>query len=187
MIKHLNLIWFGLVAIATLVLFLNPELLERESLAAFLERFGAEAFVIYLLICLTRSLLLIPSTPFIFAGAIAFPDWPLAVLAASMAGVLSGSLLIYSFPGIGGYDERLKARYPKQITYIRERMQGAGAWWVAMGWAAFPLVPTDLICYVAGLAKMPPLKMATAVQIGSFPFMAIYVFTGAELGAILLN
>ncbi|MDE0479797.1 MAG: VTT domain-containing protein [Gammaproteobacteria bacterium] len=187
MLKHLNLIWFAVVGVAVLVFFLNPELLDRETVAAFIDRFGTEAFVVYVLICLTRSLLLIPSTPFIFAGALAFPDWPLAVLAASMAGVLSGSLLIYSFPGIGGYDERLKARYPKQIAYIRERMQGAGAWWVTMGWSAFPFVPTDLICYVAGLAKMPPAKMAAAVQIGSFPLMAVYVYTGAELGAILLN
>lgn len=187
MLKHLNLIWFGLVAVATLVVILNPGLLDREALADFVVRFGTVAFIVYVLLCLTRSLLLIPSTPFIFAGAIAFPDWPFAVLAASMAGVLSGSLLIYSFPGIGGYDERLKARYPKQINSIRERMQSRGAWWVTMGWAAFPLVPTDLICYVAGLAKMPVVKMAIAVQIGSFPFMAIYVFTGAELGTILLS
>ena len=186
-LKHLNLVWFGIVGVAAVVFFLNPELLDREALAGFVARFGAEAFVVYTLICLTRSLLLIPSTPFIFAGAIAFPDWPLAVLAASMAGVLSGSLLIYSFPGIGGYDERLKARYPNQINSIRKRMQGASAWWVTMGWSAFPLVPTDLICYVAGLARMPPLKMAAAVQIGSFPLMAVYVFTGAELGAFLLN
>ena len=187
MFRHLNVFWFGLVFAAAATFLIYPELLEREALADFVVRFGPEAFVVYVLICLTRSLLLIPSTPFIFAGALAFPDWPLAVLAASMAGVLSGSLLIYSFPGIGGYDERLKARYPKQIAYIRERMQGAGAWWVTMGWSAFPLVPTDLICYVAGLARMPPLKMAAAVQICSFPLLAVYVFTGAELGAILLN
>ena len=187
MIKNLNLIWFAIVGVAVLVFFLNPELLDRETLADFVTHFGAEAFVVYVLICLTRSLLLIPSTPFIFAGAIAFPDWLLAVLAASMAGVLSGSLLIYSFPGIGGYDERLKARYPQQIAYVRERMQGAGAWWVTLGWSFFPLVPTDLICYVAGLARMPPLKMAVAVQIGSLPLMAVYVFTGAELGALLFN
>lgn len=187
MLKHLNIVWFGLVALATVFVLLNPEWLERERLAAFITEFGAEAFVVYVLICLTRSLLLIPSTPFIFAGALAFPDWPLAVLAASMAGVLSGSLLIYSFPGIGGYDERLKARYPRQINTIRERMQGRSAWWVTLGWSAFPLVPTDLICYVAGLARMPILKMALAVQLGSFPLMAVYVFTGAELGALLLN
>ena len=187
MFKHLNLIWFFVVGAAALALYFNPQLLERETLADFVARFGTEAFVVYVLICLTRSLLLIPSTPFIFAGAIAFPDWPYAVLAASMAGVLSGSLLIYSFPGIGGYDERLKARYPKQINTIRKRMQGRGAWWVTAGWSAFPFVPTDLICYVAGLARMPPLKMAAAVQLGSFPLMAVYIFTGAELGALLLN
>ena len=101
MAKHFNLVWFGLVATTALVLFLNPELLERERLAAFLERFGAEAFAVYVLISLARAVLLIPSTPFIFAGALAFPDWPLAVLAASMSGIFSGALLVYSFPGIG--------------------------------------------------------------------------------------
>ncbi|MYE99907.1 MAG: TVP38/TMEM64 family protein [Gammaproteobacteria bacterium] len=185
MVKHLNLIWFGLVAVTALVLFLNPELVERETLAAFLERFGAEAFTIYVLFCLFRAALLIPSTPFIFTGALAFPDWPIAVLTASMAGVLSGSLLVYSFPGIGAYDERLQARYPRQIRTIRDRMRGASAWWVTVGWSAFPLVPTDVICYVAGLAKMPPLKMAAAVQLGAFPLTAVYVFTGAELGTLL--
>lgn len=187
MIKHLNLIWFGLVAIVALVLFLNPELLERETLAAFLERFGAEAFAIYVLISLTRAVLLIPSTSFILAGAVAFPDWPLAVLTASMAGIACGALLVHSFPGIGAYDERLQARHPRQITFIRERMKGANAWWVVMAWSCFPLVPTEVICYVAGLAKMPRLKMGAAVLIGSFPLTALYVFAGAEVGALLLN
>ena len=187
MAKHLNLVWFGLVATTALVLFLNPELLERERLALFISEFGTEAFVVYVLISLARAMLLIPSTPFILAGALAFPDWPLAVLAASMAGIFSGALLVYSFPGIGGYDERLKARYPKQIGLIRERMRGKGAWWVVIGWSAFPLVPTDLICYVAGLARVPILRMAVAVQIGAFPLTAVYVYTGAELGALLLS
>ncbi len=187
MIKHLNLIWFGIVGVTALMLFLNPELLERENLAAFLDRFGAEAFAVYVLICLTRAVLLIPSTPFILAGALAFPDWPLAVLAASMAGILSGALLVHSFPGIGSYDERLQALYPRQISFIRERMQGRNAWWVVMGWSAFPLVPTDVICYVAGLAKMPAPRMGAAVLIGAFPITALYVFLGAEVGTFLLN
>ncbi len=187
MLKHLNIIWFGLIAVTAPILFINPGLIEREMLAGFLERFGAQAFAVYVLICLTRAALLIPSTPFILAGALAFPDWPLAVLAASMAGVLSGSLLVHSFPGIGSYDERLRALYPNQINFVRERMQGRNAWWVTVGWSAFPLVPTDVICYVAGLARMPPLKMAAAVQLGAFPLTAVYVFTGAELGALLFN
>ena len=187
MAKHLNLVWFGLVATTALMLFLNPELLERENLAAFLERFGTEAFVVYVLISLVRAVLLIPSTPFILAGALAFPDWPLAVLAVSMSGIFSGALLVHSFPGIGSYDERLQALYPKQISFIRERMQGHNAWWVVMGWSAFPLVPTDVICYVAGLAKMPALKMGVAVLIGGFPVTALYVFLGAEVGALLLS
>ena len=187
MLKHVNVFWFGVIAVTALVLFLNPELLERERLARFISEFGTEAFIVYVLISLVRAMLLIPSTPFIFAGALAFPDWPLAVLAASMAGVFSGALLVYSFPGVGGYDERLKARYPKQIHFIRERMRGKSAWAVVIGWSAFPLVPTDLICYVAGLAKMPILRMAIAVQIGAFPLTAVYVYTGAELGTLLLS
>lgn len=187
MLKYLNLIWFGLVAVTALVLFLNPELLEREILAGYLDRFGAEAFFIYVLVSLTRAVLLIPSTPFILAGALAFPDWPLAVLATSMAGICCGSLLVHSFPGIGSYDERLQALHPRQIRFIRKHMKGSNAWWVVMGWSSFPLVPTDVICYVAGLAKMPPLKMGVAVLIGAFPFTAVYVLLGAEAGTLLFG
>ncbi len=185
MTKHLNLVWFGVVAAATLLVLLNPELLDRENLAAFIERFGVLAFIIFTLLSLTRAVLLIPSTPFVLAGALAFPDWPIAVFLVSLAGVFCGALLVRSFPGIGSYDERLRARYPKRIDAIRERMASPYAWWLVMGWSAFPLVPTDAICYVAGLAKMPALKMGVAVVIGAIPVTALYVFLGAELGALL--
>ena len=61
--------------------------------------------------------------------------------------VATTALLVHSFPGIGAYDERLQALYPRQISFIRERMQGRNAFWVVMGWSGFPLVPTDAICY----------------------------------------
>ena len=98
LIKHVNLLWFGLVALVALALLLNPQWLNRETLAEFLDRFGTQAFLVFAGISLSRAILLLPSTPFVLAGALAFPDWPLLVLATSMIGVFFGALLVHSFP-----------------------------------------------------------------------------------------
>jgi uncharacterized membrane protein YdjX (TVP38/TMEM64 family) len=43
-------------------------------------------------------------------------------------------------------------------------------------------VPTDAVCYVAGVAKMPLRKILTALLLGELPLVAVYVFLGAEIG-----
>jgi uncharacterized membrane protein YdjX (TVP38/TMEM64 family) len=43
-------------------------------------------------------------------------------------------------------------------------------------------VPTDAICYVAGLVKISYKKLVTAVIIGEIPLVTIYVYLGVEIG-----
>ena len=169
-------------AVVLLSLALNPELLDRDRISGFLNGLGPLAFVTYIVICLTRAVLLIPSTPFVLAGSITFPDWPIAVFIVSVIGILAGALLIYSFPKFGSYDEYLEEKYPEKIGYIKEKMRGEHAYWIVMGWSAFPLVPTDLICYVAGIARMSYNKMASAVVIGELPIIILYIVVGMEFG-----
>ena len=59
---------------------------------------------------------------------------------------------------------------------------GRYSFWIVIGWSFFPLVPTDLICYVAGIAKMSYKKLVAAVVIGELPLVTFYVFAGVELG-----
>ncbi|MEQ8954660.1 MAG: VTT domain-containing protein [Pseudomonadales bacterium] len=182
MLRHLNTVWLALGITLLIVLGLNPEILNRDTIAGFLAGLGPMAFTVYVLLSLFRAAILIPCTPFVLAGAISFPEWPIAVFITSVAGIVVGAYLVYSFPALGSYDEYLESKYPKQMVRIKEKMQSKYAYWFVMGWSAFPLVPTDAICYVAGIAKMPFRKMASAVVIGELPIVSLYIFVGTEIG-----
>jgi uncharacterized membrane protein YdjX (TVP38/TMEM64 family) len=182
MIKHINTVWLVVVAVILGIIVIHPEWLARESISHLLGQMGSIALIIYVLMSLTRSLLLMPCTPFVLAGAISFPQWPLLVFAISLAGVVVGAFLVYSFPSFGGYDRLLEKKYPEKIANLKSKMQHKNAFWFVAGWAFFPLVPTDAVCYVAGVAKMSLRKMLTALLLGELPFVVVYVFLGAEIG-----
>ncbi|MEX0964078.1 MAG: VTT domain-containing protein [Pseudohongiellaceae bacterium] len=182
MIKHLNTVWIAVVAVILALVVVFPDWLTRESISALLNQMGSLALMAYLMMSLTRSMLLIPCTPFVLAGAITFPQWPFLVFTISLAGVVVGAILVYSFPSFGGYDRLLEEKYPDKIASLKRRMQHKNAFWFVVGWSFFPLVPTDAVCYVAGIARMPLRKMLAALVLGELPLVAAYVFLGAEIG-----
>ena len=182
MIKHLNTVWLIAVAGILGMIVIYPELLTRESISQLLGQMGSMALIIYVLMSLTRAVLLIPCTPFVLAGTISFPQWPFLVFAISLVGVVIGAFLVYSFPPFGGYDRMLEEKYPEKIANLKTKMQHKNAFWFVVGWSFFPLVPTDAVCYVAGVAKMPLRKMLSALLLGELPLVAVYVFLGAEIG-----
>ena len=182
MSRHINTVWLVLVAVVLSSIVIFPDWLTRESVSGFLEQMGAMALLVYILVSLTRALLLIPCTPFVLAGAISFPQWPFAVLAISLVGIVVGALMVYSFPSFGGYDRMLEEKYPEKIAVLKDKMHGQYSFWIVAGWSFFPLVPTDAVCYVAGIAKMSYKKMIAALLVGELPLVTFYTFLGAEIG-----
>lgn len=182
MARHINTIWFVLVAIVLGLLLLFPQWLSRESISGLVNQMGPLALLAYVILCLTRSLLLLPSTPFILAGAISFPQSLFMVMLISFIGIVVGGFLVYSFPSFGSYDELLEEKYPDRIAILKQKMHSKYAFWVVVAWSFFPLVPTDAICYVAGMVKMPFKKLAAAMLLGEIPVVAVYIFLGAEIG-----
>ena len=180
--KNLNQVWLCLVAIVLVSLLIFPDWLSRDSISELLNNFGTMALIVYIVLSLTRSLLMIPCTPFVLAGAISFPQWPLIVFVISFTGIVLGAFLVYSFPSFGNYDEFLEEKYPGKIAALKEKMQGKYAFAIVAGWSFFPLVPTDVICYVAGIAKMSFKKMVMALLIGEIPLVTTYIFLGVEIG-----
>jgi len=165
-----------------LILFLVfTDCISRDSIVNLLNNLGPLAFIGFVVASLVRSMFLIPCTPFVLAGAVSFPQWPGLVFLTSIAGIVVGSLLVYSFPSFGGYDRLLEEKYPDKIATLKEKMHGKYAFWIVCGWSFFPLVPTDAVCYVAGMVKMPARKMITAVVLGELPLVAAYVFLGAGI------
>ena len=104
------------------------------------------------------------------------------VFAISMVGILVGAFLIYSFPAFGGYDRLLEDKYPTKIGQLKDAMRGKRCFWIIAGWSFFPLVPTDLICYVAGMVRLPFRKVVGPLTVGEIPLVAIYVYFGSEFG-----
>ncbi|MDA0690125.1 MAG: VTT domain-containing protein [Proteobacteria bacterium] len=182
LLKHFNTLWIVLVLVCAGVLFANPDWVTRESISNFLNGLGALALVVYIVLSLSRALLMIPCTPFVLAGGISFPDMPFVVVVISFAGIAAGAYLVYSFPAFGSYDEFLEERYPDKIAWLKQKLHGPYAFWIIAGWSFFPLVPTDAICYVAGLVKITYKKLVTAVIIGEIPLVTIYVYLGVEIG-----
>ena len=181
-IRHFNSIWLSLVAIFLIVLLIYPDLVSRDSLVSFLDGLGTGAIIMYVVMCLSRSLLMVPVTPFILAGSIVFPGMQLFIMVISFVSIVVGAFLLYSFPSFGDYDELLEYKYPDKIAMLKEKLHGKYSFWIIMGWSFFPLVPTDAICYVAGMVKLSYKRMVVPLLIGEIPLVTIYVFLGSEIG-----
>ena len=54
---------------------------------------------------------------------------------------------------------------------------------MVVGWAMFPFVPTDIICYVAGTFRMHSGKFLLGITLGEIPIVAFYVSSGTLLFA----
>lgn len=169
------------IAAAMISLFLWPEHFTPDGIKAFLDKFHQEAILIYLFASMLRGLSLLPSTPLIIAGTLAFPSHPWMVLSISILGILVSSSMIYWLSDLLGFSEYFQSHQPHRIEKIRSKLEHTlGALFVA-AWAFFPLVPTDLVCYVAGTTRMNFLKFISAIFIGEIILCGIYIFGGGQL------
>lgn len=185
MARTLSYAWGVLILCVLAVWVARPELFSEAAVAGTLAALGAWSFVGYVAVSLVRGLALVPSTPVVLAGGLLFPDSLWLVLLVSMAGIVISATLLYRSPGWAGFDTWLEERHPERIARLREHLVKPHAqWWVAL-WAVTPVVPTDLVCYAAGLAKMPFRLMIVGIVIGELPLVAAYILFGSRLAGLL--
>lgn len=174
-------LWVLTIAAAMISLLIWPEHFKPEGIKAFLDKFHQEAITIYLIASILRGLSLLPSTPLIIAGTLAFPSHPWMVLCISIFGILVSSSMIYWLSDALGFSDYFQSHQPQKIVRIREKLEHPlGAFFVA-AWAFFPLVPTDLVCYIAGSTQMNFLKFIVAIFIGELILCCIYIFGGGGI------
>src|SRR5262249_5652013 len=148
------------------------------NIAAFINTFQTEIWLIYFGMSVLRGFTLLPSTPFVLAGTFLYPDKPGLVLITAMTGILVSSSLIYFGSEVLGFSEYFELKKPGAVDRIRHRLeQPFGIVFVGL-WAFFPLVPTDAVCYVAGTIRMHFVKFISAVFVGELILCSIYVFSG---------
>ena len=169
-------VWLGVVFTGIGSYILYPHEFSAEGIAAFLLRFNTEIWVVYLLMSALRGISLLPSTPLVLAGTILFPQQPFSVLAVSLAGVVISSSMIFLFSEHLGLSDYFSSHKPELSERIRQKLDRPSGLVFTAAWAFFPLVPTDLVCYLAGTAKMNYLKFIFAIFVGESILCTFYIF-----------
>ncbi|CAL2075579.1 TVP38/TMEM64 family protein [Tenacibaculum sp. 190524A05c] len=180
--KKIFYILWGVLLIYFLYSYIkNPEILSVDYIKNWISSYKGHILIVYILISLVRGFFLIPSTPFVIVGALLFPDNLFLVLVISMLGIMLSATSLYYFSDLLGFSEYLEKKYPEKVKKWESKLQSSKATYLVLGWSFFPLVPTDIICYVAGIIKMPFKYMFMGVFIGELVLVSFYIFSGSFL------
>ncbi|MEL6923060.1 MAG: VTT domain-containing protein [Bacteroidota bacterium] len=179
--KIIYLLWLGVILGLLCVYLANPSIATPEYFVYFMGQFEYQMMTIYIVISMLRGFFMIPSTPFVIGGGLLFPDKLGLVLLISMIGIMFSATALYYFSDLLGFSKYLEKRNPAGIGKWKKRLQHPKATLLVTAWGFFPLVPTDLICYVAGIVKMPFRYMFIGVFAGELLLDICYVYFGAQL------
>lgn len=175
------LIWLGIAVTCVSIYLYDPSKFSAGNIAEFLLRFDREVLLIYACLSILRGFTLLPSTPLVIAGTLILPEQPLLVLFISLAGILLSSTMIYYFSEFLGFSDYFENHKPKLSHKLKAKLEDPlGFLFVAL-WAFFPLVPTDLVCYLAGTTKMNFWKFIAAIFVGELILCTCYIFFGGSL------
>jgi uncharacterized membrane protein YdjX (TVP38/TMEM64 family) len=166
--------WLSVVAGALYLYFFKRAFIEAE-LSDAMSVGGLIAAAIYLVLGAVRAFTLIPATMMIVVGLPFFRPWPLFLL--TLSGILITSALFYWFSEALQFNEEFERKHPKQIAKMRAALQTYQLP-IIISWSFFPLLPTDLICYVCGALKINFAKTMFGVMLGEGAICAIYIFSG---------
>ena len=180
-----NILWLSTIILGIGYSIYSPNTFTAQNISLFLETFGAYIWLGYILITFLRGLFLFPSTPFVIAGAILFPKHLLFVGVISIVGILFSATLLYFFAEKMGFGNYLTQKYPHKIDRVKKQLNTKKGKWLVALWALFPLVPTDIICYVAGLVQMKYYYMLGGIFIGEVLLVSIYLFLFSYMGWFL--
>lgn len=175
-IKRLILVLWG-VSLVTILgyYFYDRESFSAVSLKHFLEQFGSALLLIYFLLSALRGFTLVPSTPFVLVGILLFPESLYFVYVISMVGILLSATMIYFFSRETGFEDALKKHHEKAILQCESWVKKYGFYAVAI-WSFLIIVPTDVICYIAGILRMNYWKYILAVALGEGIICIILIF-----------
>lgn len=183
--KGIHYTWVSLVLVGIFFALFNPSFFTVEGVTVFLKKFDRWVWLVYIIITFLRGILLFPSTPFLLAGAILFPDKLLLVGIVSMGGILFSATLLYYFAEKFGFGEYLYKKHAHRIEQAHIELNKPRGKWLVAAWAWFPLVPTDIICYVAGLVKMRYSIMISGIFLGESTLVTLYLYLGKDLLSFL--
>ena len=176
--RHVLLgIWLLVVA-AGLYSYLFERAFIQSQLQNALSTSALIAAAVYLLLGSVRAFTLVPSTFLVIVGLPFIPPWRLLIL--TLIGILISSSLIYWFAEELHLAQEIERKYPARIARLKILLQQYEMP-IIIGWSFFPLLPTDVICYVCGALEIDYRKFLLGVTIGEGTICAIYIYLGGRL------
>jgi uncharacterized membrane protein YdjX (TVP38/TMEM64 family) len=170
------IVWVVVVVAALGCYFLRRDAFQHGLQIAFgLPLFAAG--LVYLVVGCLRGFTLIPSTSIVIVALPFLPPWPLFGL--TMAGIMVSSASIYFFSEWIGLDVIFERRYPVRLAQLKALLRRRELP-IIIAWSFFPLVPTDAICYAAGVLRIDVRKCLLGVLIGEGAICALYIFLGQQ-------
>ena len=177
-LRQVLIVIWAVVAAATLFLFL----FQRDAVDDLLQDTAGTSLVaaaaLYVVFACLRGFTLIPLTSLVLVGIVVFPPWLLFWL--TLVGIVVSSLAIYYFSGALHIEEILKAKHARALDRVRRLLDRYGFLFI-VAWSFFPLTPTDLVCYLAGVARINVFVYLAGVTVGSGTICALYIYFGARL------
>jgi uncharacterized membrane protein YdjX (TVP38/TMEM64 family) len=177
---YLRITWIALILIGLVLFFLYPDSFTKESLSNFIQNQSSNILLVYIIISLVRGVFLLPSTPFVLAGILLFPNEPFLVFFISILGIVITAIYLYFASRFLEFNKLFGRNHSKKADKIIEKLNQHG-FWIVLAWAFFPLVPTDLICYIAGSIKMNFTKYIIAIFLGEAILVGAYVYLGGSI------
>jgi uncharacterized membrane protein YdjX (TVP38/TMEM64 family) len=156
--------------------FLTSELRNALSVSV------VTGYVAYLLVGCVRGFTLIPSTSLVLLAIPIFPPLPLFVL--TLAGILISSMSIYYFSKSLHLNDVFEGKHAARVKKLKGILQG-NSMIIIFTWSLFPLVPTDLICYVCGVLRIDFRKFVISVFLGEGAICGFYIFLGSYMMRLL--
>lgn len=177
--KSILLVWLGLIVFCLSYYFIHPERFTADEITFFLQKFNAQILIVYFIISVLRGFTLIPSTPFVLAGAIILPEQPFLALFISLLSIGISATMIYYFSDYLNLGQRIEKVYP--VHKIKQTLNKPIGVFAIFLWSFFPVIPTDIVCYAAGAVKMNFIKFITAVVLGELLTCTLYIFFVGKL------
>ena len=174
-------VWVAVAAAVGGLFLFGPVELTAESIGGALRGTGAWGWVAFGAWLCLRGVLLLPSTPMLLAGAVAFSDSQWVAVGVAMGAVVVSAWLVYLLADRIGLGHYLEDKYPDKLDSLRDKLDSKGGVVGTALWAGNPFVPTSLVCYVAGLTHADLGHYLTGVTLGELPLVLVYVVGGAGL------
>jgi uncharacterized membrane protein YdjX (TVP38/TMEM64 family) len=185
-LRGLHLGVWALFAVAFAFLYYRYSATWGTEIGGLAQSSALLAYALYVVLGAVRGFALIPVTNLVVLAIPIFPPVPLFVL--TLVGIVISSASIYAFAGSLKLAEYFERKHAQHLERVRAALHSRPTT-IVTAWSFLPIVPTDLICYVCGVMKIPFSRFMAGVLIGEGAICAIYIFAGhglLELGQRLL-